>query len=134
MSSTEKTPNLIDGMKEQAIMAMIQSFLPKIVVFIKPMMEKVKNYLSNKIETPDKKLASRKILIEERNSKLVVMILDNTKDWELINTPSKNTKSFSGENGAIEHVFDIDQFIPFVMSGNFESMSKHFESKFKKQD
>lgn len=115
LPAKKEETSIVDTMKEQVMMEVIDSILPKLQPFIAPAMEKLNEYFGD-----DEKIF---IIRRSKGQAAKVIVLDNTKgEYSISNevdVTGKLVKSFTADKEAIINVFDTGQFVQKLLSGEF---------------
>jgi hypothetical protein len=107
--------NLFDKVKEDALMSMVETALPKIQPFLKPAAEKMNEWFGD-----DDKLI---VIKKNKGQPVRVIIFDNKKgDFEISKSGEKNT--FTADKECIIGVYDVEAFATKLISGEFTKSEK----------
>jgi len=100
--------NLFDKVKEDALMSLVETALPKIQPFLKPAVEKMNEWFGQ-----DDKLI---IIKKNKGQSVKVIIFDNKKgDYEISKLDDKSV--FTADKDCIVGVYDIEDFATKLISG-----------------
>lgn len=106
-----KTPGIFDKVKEDMLMEVVESALPKIKPFLAPAMEKMNEWFGE-----DEKLV---VIRKSKGQTAKVIIFDNTKgDYEI----NKGKNIFTADKETIIGVHDIEDFMAKLISGDLTKM------------
>lgn len=106
------TPGIFDKVKEDMLMEVVESALPKIKPFLTPAMQKLNEWLGD-----DSKLI---VVKRNKNATTKVIIFDNTKgEYEI---KSGKEKVFTADKESIIGVYDVDDFISKLISGDISKL------------
>lgn len=110
--NSSKAPMLFDKIKEDMLMEVVESALPKIKPFLEPAMQKLNEWLGD-----DSKLI---VIKRNKNASTKVIIFDNTKgEFEI---KSGKEKVFTADKESIIGVYDVDDFISKLISGDISKL------------
>ena len=112
----KESPSVVDKMKDQMIVGAIESILPTIEPFLKPSIEKLKEFIGD-----DDKI----LLLRSINKKVFIFVIDGTKgEYVISNVPQK-----SNPKGQMDLVQDSLIFVQEVDHGILDLLRGEIFSK-----
>lgn len=110
----KKEGGLFDKIKDDVLMEVIEGAIPKIKPFLEPAMAKMNEWLGD-----DDKLV---VIRKNKGQSAKVIIFDNKKgEYEI---KSGENKSFTADKDSIIGVFDIEEFMTKIISGDISKLMR----------
>jgi len=108
----KKEGGLFDKIKDDVLMEVVESAIPKIKPFLEPAMAKMNEWLGD-----DEKLV---VIRKNKGQSAKVIIFDNKKgEYEI---KSGENKSFTADKESIIGVFDIEEFMTKIINGDISKL------------
>ena len=113
MGNSEKQSSVFDKIKEDMLMEVVESAIPKLKPFLKPTMEKMNEWFGE-----DEKLI---VIKKNKGQKTQVIIFDNTKgDYEIKRSGVSNT--FTADAECVVGVYEIETFVEKMITGDISKL------------
>lgn len=107
-SQNKKNLPMMMGIKDEILASVIEDVLPKLQPMIAPAKRELEKYLGS-----DEKLILLSKASEGSSAKVIVIKTDSN----LLIQGKKLGRKFTCEKEAIEHVFNVDEFVEMLLTG-----------------